>query len=116
MKAKIQICVLSIAALALSACVQSRDPRNGVFNENVYLKYRINLDGEATNFYEENQELSWEQRQWVKLNPAKNDLSDIAAMGTGFADLMNHCGDVGESSAALNPQSVVIDDAHNYLQ
>ena len=30
---------------------------------NVDLKYRVNLDGETTNFYEENQELPWSQRQ-----------------------------------------------------
>jgi hypothetical protein len=32
---------------------------------NVDLKYRVNLDGEKTNFYEENQELDWQVRQWV---------------------------------------------------
>jgi hypothetical protein len=83
---------------------------------NVDLKYRINLDGEATNFYEENQELGWEQRQWLKLNLAKNDLSDVAAMGLGMPDLFNHCTDVGESSTTLVPESVVIDDTHGYLQ
>ncbi len=208
MKTFNRISLLSLSMLVVAACVQSRDPRNGVFNENVYLrkdflirdgasptsvdtgwmlkativsasspnpfgdmgivagyhsqgqlvrwrvtqdhldmldmreldetdstgkipevvnswgatnvdlKYRINLDGEATNFYEENQELPWEQRQWVKLNLAKNDLSDIAAMGVGWADTLNHCTDVGESSATLElPEvEVVIDDSHGYLQ
>jgi hypothetical protein len=83
---------------------------------NVDLKYRINLDGEKTNFYEENQEAPWADRQWVKLNLAKNDLSDIASMGLGWADLLNHCASTGESSAALVPDSVVIDDTNGYLQ
>lgn len=83
---------------------------------NVDLKYQISLDGEKTNFYQENQELPWEQRQWLKLNLAKNDLSDIAAMGPGWADMLNHCADIGESSSVLAPESVVVDDAHGYLQ
>src|SRR5438046_4815351 len=29
---------LSVFVLAIAACVQSRTPRNGVFNENVYLR------------------------------------------------------------------------------
>ena len=48
---------------------------------NVDLKYRVNLDGEKTNFYEENQELDWQVRQWVKINFAKNDMSDMAPLG-----------------------------------
>lgn len=83
---------------------------------NVDLKYRVNLDGEQTNFYEENQELPWQQRQWVKLNPAKNDLSDIAVLGLGFPDLLNHCASTGESEATLVPDSVVIDEKNNYVQ
>ncbi len=73
---------------------------------NVDLKYRVNLDGEQTNFYEENQELPWEQRQWVKLNPAKNDLSDVNALGMGMPDLLNHCASVGEATTSLLPESV----------
>ena len=49
---------------------------------NVDLKYRVNLDGEKTNFYEENQELDWQVRQWVKINFDKNDLSDVAPLGS----------------------------------
>jgi hypothetical protein len=48
---------------------------------NVDLKYRVNLDGEKTNFYEENQELDWQVRQWVKLQFDKNDFSDLAPLG-----------------------------------
>ena len=42
----------------------------------------VNLDGEKTNFYEENQELDWQVRQWVKLQFDKNDFSDLAPLGT----------------------------------
>src|SRR5207245_303734 len=48
---------------------------------NVDLKYRVNLDGETTNFLEENQELDWQTRQWVKVKFAKNDMSDVAPLG-----------------------------------
>src|SRR5215467_2721613 len=48
---------------------------------NVDLKYRINLDGEKTNFYEENQELDWQVRQWIKIGFDKNDFSDLAPLG-----------------------------------
>jgi hypothetical protein len=68
---------------------------------NVDLKYRIDLDGQRTNFYEENQELPWQQRQWVKLNFAKNDLSDVAPLGAFTVDLLNRCSDAGNTSATL---------------
>ena len=68
---------------------------------NVDLKYRVNLDGERTNFYEENQELPWQQRQWVKINFAKNDFSDLAPLGPYATDLIAKCADVGNASATL---------------
>lgn len=83
---------------------------------NVDLKYRVNLDGEQTNFYEENQELPWQQRQWVKLNLAKNDFSDVAQFGMGMADTFNHCVDVGEASAVIANDSIVVDEKNDYIQ
>ena len=77
---------------------------------NVDLKYRINLDGERTNFYEENQELPWEQRQWLKLDFSKADLSDLTPLGPYTNDLLNHCADVGNSSSALVPESFHTND------
>ncbi|HEY2902049.1 MAG TPA: zinc-dependent metalloprotease [Polyangia bacterium] len=68
---------------------------------NVDLKYRVNLDGTRSNFYEENQELPWQQRQWVKINFAKNDFSDLAPLGPFTSDFLLRCSDVGESSATL---------------
>ena len=38
MKTTTKLTLLSVLALSIAACVQSRDPRNGVFNENVYLR------------------------------------------------------------------------------
>ncbi|MFI5296861.1 MAG: zinc-dependent metalloprotease [Polyangiales bacterium] len=70
---------------------------------NVDLKYQVNLDGERTNFFQENQELDWQQRQWVKLSFAKNDFSDFAPLDyMGYtSDLMGKCADTGEASATL---------------
>ena len=73
--------------------------------ENVDLKYRVNLDGEKTNFYEENQELDWQVRQWVKLSFAKNDMSDVAALGSYATSALAKCTDVGDASTTLVPNS-----------
>ena len=61
---------------------------------NVDLKYRVNLDGEKTNFYEENQELDWQVRQWVKLQFDKNDFSDLAPLNFQTLDMINSCATV----------------------
>jgi hypothetical protein len=83
---------------------------------NVDLKYRINLDGETTNFYEENQENDWQVRQWVKLNFAKNDPSDLAPF---FADLnpaIQNCVNLTETSATLVPSSFKVDTDNGYME
>ena len=82
----------------------------------VDLKYRINLDGEKTNFYEENQELDWQTRQWVKVNFAKNDLSDIAPFYAGMQDSLAKCAYLSDASATLVPDSMVVDEPNNYMQ
>jgi hypothetical protein len=76
---------------------------------NVDLKYRVNLDGETTNFYEENQELDWQVRQWVKLEFDKNDLSDFAPLGVLTTDLINKCADIVDSSATLVDGSFIVE-------
>ena len=78
---------------------------------NVDLKYQVNLDGETTNFYQENQELDWQVRQWVKLQFDKNDFSDLAPMGFQANDLIAQCADVANASATLVTDSFVIDGA-----
>ncbi len=86
---------------------------------NIDLKYRVNLDGEQTNFYEENQEAPWQQRQWLKLNLAKNDMSDFNLLGMGVPDGVNHCANVSEATATLLPNSVeqehADDPSNDYL-
>jgi hypothetical protein len=68
---------------------------------NVDLKYQVNLDGEETNFYQENQELDWQVRQWVKLTFDKNDYSDLAPLGYQVTDMLGQCADVADASASL---------------
>ena len=76
---------------------------------NVDLKYQINLDGEKTNFYQENQELDWQVRQWVKVNFDKNDFSDLAPLGIETNDLINKCGNTTDASATLVANSFIIE-------
>jgi hypothetical protein len=83
---------------------------------NVDLKYRVNLDGEKTNFYEENQELDWQQRQWVKVNFDKNDMSDLAPLGSYAQAYLNACTDVSSITTTLVPGSFLVDEANNYVQ
>lgn len=88
---------------------------------NVDLKLRVNLDGETTNFYEENQEQPWARRQFVKLTLAKNDLSDVAVLdgdteGLLFTtDSISKCIDAGNSTTTLVPGSFVVDEASSYI-
>lgn len=81
----------------------------------VDIKYRINLDGEKTNFIEENQELDWKTRQYVKVNLAKNDLSDFALFGSGTSYVMSKCS-AGGAASSLVPDSVVVDEANDYIE
>jgi hypothetical protein len=82
---------------------------------NVDLKYRVNLDGETSNFYEENQELDWQVRQWVKLQWDKNDLSDLAPLGQNAQSVLAQCTDAGNISTTLVPSSFVVDEPNNYM-
>ena len=83
---------------------------------NVDLKYRVDLDGEKTNFYEENTELDWQLRQWVKVNFDKNDFSDIAGLGNMQVLALNKCADVSNPSATLVPNTFLVDTANDYMQ
>jgi hypothetical protein len=83
---------------------------------NVDLKYRVNLDGEKTNFYEENQELDWQVRQWVKVNFDKNDLSDITGLGAFQTLMLGKCTDGPNTSATLVPNSFLVDETNNYME
>lgn len=83
--------------------------------QSVDLQYRINLDGEKTNYYEENQEHDWQVREWVKVSLSKNDLSDIAPLGSYTASLLARCTDTANSSSTLVPDSFVADESNGYL-
>jgi hypothetical protein len=76
---------------------------------NVDLKYRVNLDGETTNFYEENQELDWQVRQWVKLQFDKNDFSDLQPLGPETWNLIMQCSDLDSVSATLVDGSFIME-------
>jgi hypothetical protein len=83
---------------------------------NVDLKYRVNLDGEKSNFYEENQELDWQVRQWVKVNFDKNDMSDVAPLGENTSLTLGKCGDLGNASATLVPGSFLTYEGSDWHQ
>ncbi len=83
---------------------------------NVDLKYAVSLDGEKENFYQENQELDWQVRQWVKLNFDKNDFSDIAGLGAFQSLMLNKCSDIVDASATLVPGSFLVDTVDDYMQ
>ena len=82
---------------------------------NVDLKYRVNLDGEKSNFYEENQELDWQVRQWVKVNFDKNDMSDVAPLGDMITESLEKCTDISNASTTLVPGSFLTYEGATYL-
>jgi uncharacterized protein DUF4953 len=83
---------------------------------NVDIKYRINLDGEITNFLEENQELNWQDRQWVKLAFEKNDFSDLLPLSSFQAQVVAFCADSANISATVVPDSFNVDEDNNYME
>jgi hypothetical protein len=83
---------------------------------NVDLKYQVNLDGEKSNFYQENQELDWQLRQWVKLSFDKNDMSDFVTYGEYTNEFLAKCTDSTNASATLHPGSFLVDEQNNYWQ
>lgn len=83
---------------------------------NVDIKYRIDLDGEKTNFLEENQEADWRVRQWVKLNFAKNDLSDLYAFGANSNPVIQKCVNLTDASVSLVPNTFNVDEANGYFE
>src|ERR1700722_8483582 len=82
---------------------------------NVDLKYQVNLDGEKSNQYTENQELDWQLRQWVKVNFDKNDQSDFVPFGDMINEFFGKCS-TGDINATLDPGSFYVDEVNNYWQ
>jgi hypothetical protein len=99
------------------AAATGRQPEviNAWSGTNVDLKYQVNLDGEKTNFYQENQELDWQQRQWIKVNLDKNDMSDLAPLGVYYNSAVAKCADESNASATLVTDSFVVDETNDYM-
>jgi hypothetical protein len=101
----------------------SSDPSVGTQGEvvnawpitNVDLKYLIDLNGEKTNQYGESQELDWQVRQWVKVNLDKNNMNDLAPLGSFVTTNLATCVSP-EGSGTLVPNSFIVDEAHDYLE
>lgn len=111
--------VLNMRELAADTASQkTRTPEllNAWPATNVDIKYRVNLDGEKTNFVEENQELDWQQRQYVKVNLGKNSVNDLAALGEQAAAIITNCSDSANAISTLVPDSFRVDEASNYVQ
>ncbi len=83
---------------------------------NVDLKFRVNLDGENTNFYEENQELDWDVRQWVKLQFNVNDGGDLLMFGPYTGAGLQRCTDLGHATVTLVPDSYYVLEDQGYFQ
>lgn len=94
---------------------RTEEVRNAWPVTNVDLKYRVNYDGETTNFYEENQELDWQVRQWVKVNFARSDSGDLAPFWF-VKDLVNNCIDQGGVTSTLVPGSFKVDEPNDYME
>jgi hypothetical protein len=78
------------------------------------LKLAVTNDGEKTNQFQENQELDWHQRQWVKVNLAKSDLSDWALFGDQMSFRLQKCAQNGSTSVV--PDSIIVDEPNNYIE
>jgi hypothetical protein len=111
---------LQMVNLRNISSVQSPDTTPEVVNAwpvtNVDLKYQVNLDGETTNFYQENQELDWRVRQWVKINLDKNDMSDAAPLGFFVTEALEKCTDISNASATLVTGSFVAQENQDWTQ
>ncbi|HVJ89806.1 MAG TPA: zinc-dependent metalloprotease [Labilithrix sp.] len=117
--------LVNIRELSDSKEIQDQGTRNPEVVDSwpathVDLKYRVNLDGEKTNFLEENQELDWRQRQYVKVDLHKPDLSDFALFGPQTTYVIQKCasgGTLGRAAAvSVVPDSVIVDEPHDYLE
>lgn len=82
----------------------------------VDIKYRVNLDGEKTNFLEENQENDWKQRQYVKVDLNSPDLHVFTPFGNYMTYVLDACTDVATASTSIVPGSVHVAEDQDYLE
>jgi hypothetical protein len=112
--------LLNIRELSDSKAIQDQGTRTPEVvdswpAQHVDIKFRVNLDGEKTNFIEENQELDWRVRQYVKVDLTKQDLSDFALFGPSMTYIASRCA-AGGSAVAVVPGSIIVDEAHDYIE
>jgi hypothetical protein len=78
------------------------------------LKLAVTADGEKTNQFQENQELDWHIRQWVRVDLAKSDLSDFALFGAQTNYMIGKC--TSGSATTIVPDSIDVDEPNNYIE
>lgn len=79
----------------------------------VDVKLREGLDGERTNWLEENTEEPWQKRQKFKVDLEKTSLDPFTRMAWYFGDLLHEC--VRPVSAHTLPGSFEFDEADQHL-
>ncbi|MCK6549226.1 zinc-dependent metalloprotease [Myxococcota bacterium] len=79
----------------------------------VDLKLRESLDGERTNYLEENTEEPWQKRQKFKIDWEKTSLDPIANMAWFYGDFLHDCASV--TSKNLVPDSFEWDETDQHL-
>ncbi len=80
----------------------------------VDVKYRENLDGERTNFLEENTEEPWERRQSFKVDFEKSNLDPVHNIAWFYGDYINDC--VKTIGTNLVPGSFTFDEGDQHMQ
>lgn len=81
--------------------------------QHVDVKLREGLDGERTNFLEENTEEPWQQRQTFRVDFEKTDLDPITSLAWYYGDFLHDC--ARPMSTALLPDSFEYDPADQYM-
>jgi hypothetical protein len=82
----------------------------------VDVKYRVNLDGEKTNFLEENQEMDWKARQYMKVQLANPDTHVFSSHGAFSTYIVDRCTDMAHASTTLVPSSFRVAENQDYFE
>jgi uncharacterized protein DUF4953 len=81
--------------------------------QHVDVQLREALDGERTNFLEENTEASWQERQNFRVDFEKTNMDPIASAAWFLGDYVRDC--AAPVSTTLVPNSFEWDDADQYM-